>query len=173
MNYRSYNRGFKITVTIMFCLLSMVVLYCVRLCPNWAALPLMAAAGLFLSGVSAEEDFVLSLLSFIAVVVFALGFVGGYTYLAPYVVLFGLYPLLKPFFDTRGDGFLRWMLKMIYFSVAALLITQASAGTVLLPYLNRIPMIFVIVVCYMLFILYYYLLWLFAYFYVQVIRRRL
>ena len=102
-----------------------------------------------------------------------MGFIASFAHLAPYTLLLGLYPLIKPFLDGRRDPFFRWVLKMLFFTAAMLLIADGAAGGSLLPYLSHIPSWALIPLVYVLFIAYDYILLLFQYFYLGTVRPRL
>ena len=173
MNFRTGETAHKLTLSAMLCLISMVFLYLIRLVPTWAEIPLMALAGIPLSGIAAEDELYLSILAYAITSIFGLGFIASFAHLAPYTLLLGLYPLIKPFLDGRRDPFFRWVLKMLFFTAAMLLIADGAAGGSPLPYLSHIPSWALIPLVYVLFIAYDYILLLFQYFYLGTVRPRL
>ncbi|MBE5780789.1 MAG: hypothetical protein E7328_03080 [Clostridiales bacterium] len=173
MLMRNSETSHKLTLCAMLCLLSMVILFFVRHVPLWAELPLIILAGIPLAGVSAEEDILLCVLAYAITAIFGLGFVASYAHLGPFVLFFGWYPLIKPIFDSRGDVFFRWVIKMILYTIAMYFMVDGCAGGALMPYLNSIPWYGLIPLVYVLFVAYDYLLLLFQYFYLGSIRPRL
>jgi hypothetical protein len=173
LNFRTGETAHKLILSTMLCLISMVFLYLIRLAPTWAEIPLMALAGIPLSGIAAEEELYLSILAYAITAIFGLGFIASFSHLAPYTLLFGLYPLVKPFLDGRRDMFLRWVLKMLFFTAAMLLIADGASAGSLKPYLTHIPSWVLVPLVYVLFVAYDYILLLFQYFYLGTIRPRL
>ena len=160
-------------VVAMQALIAMIVLYMIRLTPAWAALPLMALAGIPMACASVEENLPLTGAAYLAVVLFGLIVVAGFPYLCAAIVFFLPYPLLKPLIDTHGDGFIRWTIKMVWFCGAMYWVSAVSSTTVLLPYLEHVPVWGMVPGMLILFLLYDYLLFLFARWYAFHIRRHL
>lgn len=160
-------------VALMFGALTILCLYLASLVPDAVKLPMLFVAGLFLSGVMAEDELVRAIISFVVCVIAGFVFTSGFNLLAFYIFFCGWYSIAKFAFDGMDDQIAAWCAKFAVFNIALALTTWLAPDPVLTPYFELLPIHILLPLAQVVLLIYDGAIWVFAMLYRAVIRRHL
>ncbi len=162
------NHGYG-SLTSMFALMTMLMIYAAMLLPaQWATL-LLFAAGLFVAPLVMEREWGKACIVYVCGALFAL-LCGGFACTAPYVLFAGWYGIVKFLLTEMKDGLLRWLLKLLLFHLAIGLMAWLAPDPLLTAWTSRLSVWWLIPIAEASFLLFDLALTGFATFYREVLR---
>lgn len=160
-------------VALMFGVMTILCLYLASLVPDIAKLPMLLVAGLFLSGVMAEDELVRAIISFVVCTIAGFLLTSGFNLLAFYIFFCGWYAIAKFAFDGMADQLAAWCAKFALYNIALALTTWLAPDPLLTPYFELLPVYILVPLAQVVLLIYDGAIWVFAMLYRAVIRRYL
>jgi hypothetical protein len=144
----------RVSLTAMFAAMSLLFLYLAAVLPT-ARFGMYFLSSIFIMGLILEEEIGLAFLMYFAVSALALLLMmPSIVYVLPYVLFFGHYGIGKYYLEMRvKDKVIRYILKLLYYNVALVLIYLVARATVI-DILDVLPIWAVIPVAEAAFVLY-------------------
>lgn len=147
----------RVSLTAMFAAMSLLFLYLAAVLPT-ARFAMYFLSSVFIMGLVLEEELGLAFLMYVAVSLLGLLLMmPSLVFVLPYVLFFGHYGLGKYYLETRiKDKVIRYILKLLYYNVALVLIYLVARATVI-DILTVLPIWAVILIAEAAFVVYDYL----------------
>jgi hypothetical protein len=144
----------RVSLTAMFAAMSLLFLYLAAVLPT-ARFGMYFLSSIFIMGLILEEEIGLAFLMYFAVSALALLLMmPSIVYVLPYVLFFGHYGIGKYYLEMRvKDKVIRYILKLLYYNVALVLIYLVARATVI-DILDVLPIWAVIPIAEAAFVLY-------------------
>lgn len=162
----------RTAITIMFGALTLLTLFLTTLVPIWARLAMVFLSGVFVGAVMAEEELLKAIILFVACCIGGMLLTDGLPTMAPYLLFCGWYAIIKYATDGMGDRLVAWCIKFMVYNIA-MAICCYFFPDLYQPFINRIPMYFLIPLAELVLPVYDGLIWLFSTIYRAVWRRHL
>ena len=144
----------RVSLTAMFAAMSLLFLYLAAVLPT-ARFAMYFISSIFIMGLILEEEIGLAFLMYVAVSLLGLLLMmPQFAFVMPYVLFFGHYGLGKYYLETHvKDKVVRYILKLLYYNVALVLIYLVARATVV-DILDVIPIWAVILIAEAAFVIY-------------------
>ena len=168
---RKKSANNRMAIAGMFGIMTVLMLFLAKLVPNVLVVPVLLLAGLFISGLMVEEDIYLALFTFVGCALLGLLLGGGMQRMAPYLLFFGWYGIVKFLIEGLRDRVVCMAAKLVLFNCMMALSCAVAPG-LFAPYI-QMPVLWGLLLMQAIFLVFDAALWLFARFYAVSLRRKL